>query len=111
MTKLLTSMAALDGVQRGLLDLDAPTGPPQATIRNLLSHASGLGLNGDAVLSRPGRRRIYSNRGIEIVAETVAAYAGKSFELLLADEMCLPLGLLHTRLEGSPRLRCRRTAQ
>ena len=102
MTKLLTSMAALDGVQRRLLDLDAPTGPPQATIRNLLSHASGLGLNGDAVLSRPGRRRIYSNRGIEIVAETVAAYAGKSFELLLADEICLPLGLLHTRLEGSP---------
>jgi CubicO group peptidase (beta-lactamase class C family) len=91
-------------VQRGLLDLDDPAGPPGATIRHLLSHASGLGLNGDAIISRPGRRRIYSNRGIEIVAEAVAARGGKSFELLLADEICLPLGLLHTRLDGSPAL-------
>ena len=101
-TKLLTSVVALDCVQRGLLDLDEPAGPPGATIRHLLSHASGLGLDSDAVLSRPGRRRIYSNRGIEIVAETAAARAGKPFGLLLADEVCLPLGLLHTRLDGSP---------
>jgi CubicO group peptidase (beta-lactamase class C family) len=101
-TKLLTSLVALDNVQRGLLDLDEPAGPPGATIRHLLSHASGLGLDGDVILSRPGRRRIYSNRGIEIVAETAAARAGKSFGLLLADEVCLPLGLLHTRFDGSP---------
>ena len=101
-TKLLTALAALDTVQRGLLDLDEPAGPPGATIRHLLSHASGLGLDGDAILSRPGRRRIYSNRGIEIVAETAAERGGKSFGLLLADEICLPLGLLHTRLDGSP---------
>ena len=101
-TKLLTSLVALDGVQRGLLDLDEPAGPPGATIRHLLAHASGLGLDGDTILSPPGRRRIYSNRGMEIVADTAAARAGKSFELLLADEICLPLGLLHTRLDGSP---------
>ncbi len=101
-TKLLTSLVALDCVQRGLLDLDEPAGPPGATIRHLLSHASGLGLDGDAILSRPGRRRIYSNRGIEIVAETAAARAGTSFRQLLADEVCLPLGLLHTSLDGSP---------
>ncbi len=101
-TKLLTSLVALDCVQRGLLDLDEPAGPPAATIRHLLSHASGLGPDSDAALSRPGRRRIYSNRGIEIVAEIAAARAGKPFGLLLADEVCLPLGLLHTRLDGSP---------
>ncbi|HTP15091.1 MAG TPA: serine hydrolase domain-containing protein [Streptosporangiaceae bacterium] len=101
-TKLLTALAALDCVQRGLLDLDEPAGPPGATIRHLMSHASGLGLDGDTILSKPGRRRIYSNRGFEIVAQIAAARAGQSFELLLADEICLPLRLLHTRLDGSP---------
>lgn len=101
-TKLLTTLVALEAVGSGLLHLDDPAGPRGATIRHLLSHASGLGLDGDAVLSRPGRRRIYSNRGIEIVAETVAARTGKPFEQLLDEDVCRPLGLLHTRLDGSP---------
>jgi CubicO group peptidase (beta-lactamase class C family) len=101
-TKLLTTLAVLDAVQRGLVDLDEPAGPPGATVRHLLAHASGLGLNGDTVLSRPGRRRIYSNRGIEIAADLTAARAATSFGQLLAEEVCLPLGLRRTRLEGSP---------
>jgi CubicO group peptidase (beta-lactamase class C family) len=101
-TKLLTALAALDAVQRGLLDLDEPAGPPRATIRHLLAHASGLGPRGDKVLSKPGRQRIYSNRGIEIVAQATAARAGKPFGPLLAEEICRPLGLRHTHLAGSP---------
>ena len=101
-TKLLTALAALDAVQRGLLDLDESAGPPGSTIRHLLSHASGLAFDSDAVLARPGTRRIYSNRGIEIVADIVAARSGQPFERLLADEVCLPLGMAATRLEGSP---------
>ena len=87
MTKLLVALAALDAVQRGLLDLDEPAGPPGSTIRHLLSHASGLAFDSDAVLARPGRRRVYSNRGIEIVADLVAARSGQPFERLLADEV------------------------
>jgi CubicO group peptidase (beta-lactamase class C family) len=101
-TKLLTALAALDGVQRGLLDLDEPAGPPGSTIRHLLSHASGLEPDGDAVLSPPGRRRIYSNRGFEILAETLAARAGQPFDRLLGEQICLPLGMTGTRLDGSP---------
>jgi CubicO group peptidase (beta-lactamase class C family) len=101
-TKLLVALAALDGVQRGLLDLDEPAGPPGSTIRHLLSHASGLAPDRDMVLSQPGRQRIYSNRGIEIVADILAARSGQSFERLLADETCLPLGMAGTWLEGSP---------
>jgi CubicO group peptidase (beta-lactamase class C family) len=101
-TKLLVALAALDGVQRGLLDLDEPAGPRGSTIRHLLAHASGLAFDSDAVLSAPGRRRIYSNRGIEIVADVLAARSGQSFERLLADEIFLPLGMTGTRLEGSP---------
>ncbi len=101
-TKLLVALAALDATQRGLLDLDEPAGPPGSTIRHLLSHASGLAFDSGAILSAPGRRRIYSNRGIEIVAAVLAARSGQSFERLLADEICLPLGMTGTRLEGSP---------
>jgi CubicO group peptidase (beta-lactamase class C family) len=101
-TKLLVALAALDAVQRGLLALDEPAGPPGSTIRHLLAHASGLAFDSDTILSRPGARRIYSNRGIEIVADLVAARSGRPFERLLADEVCLPLGMAATRLEGSP---------
>ena len=69
-TKLLVALTALDAVQRGLLDLDEPAGPPGSTVRHLLSHASGLAFGSDTVLARPGTRRIYSNRGIEIVADS-----------------------------------------
>jgi CubicO group peptidase (beta-lactamase class C family) len=101
-TKLLTTLAALDTVTRGLLDLDEPAGPPGATVRHLLAHASGLSLDGELVLSRPARRRVYSNRGIEIVAETVESRAGKQFPSLLEDEVLRPLGLQHTELLASP---------
>ena len=101
-TKLLVTLAALDGVQHGLLDLDEPAGPPGSTIRHLLSHASGLAPDRDVKFSPPGRQRIYSNRGIEIVADTLAARSGRSFERLLADQICLPLGMSATWLEGSP---------
>jgi CubicO group peptidase (beta-lactamase class C family) len=101
-TKLLVALAALDGVQRGQLRLDEPAGPPGSTVRHLLSHASGLAPDSDAVLSRPGRRRIYSNRGIEIVADLLAGRAGEPFERLLAERVCGPLGMPGTRLRGSP---------
>ena len=101
-TKLLVALAALDALQRGLLDLDEPAGPPGSTIRHLLAHASGLAFDSDAILSPPGRRRIYSNRGIEIVADVIAARSGQPFERLLAEEVCRPLGMTGTRLEGSP---------
>jgi CubicO group peptidase (beta-lactamase class C family) len=101
-TKLLTTLAALDTVTRGLLDLDEPAGPPGSTVRHLLAHASGLSLDGELVLSRPGRRRVYSNRGIELVAETVESRAGKPFPSVLEDEVLRPLGMRSTQLRGSP---------
>ena len=101
-TKMLVGLAALDAIQRGQLDLDEPAGPPGATVRHLLSHASGLAFDSDTVLGPPGRRRVYSNRGIEIVADIIATRSGQSFATLLASRVCGPLGMAHTRLQGSP---------
>lgn len=101
-TKLLTALATLQTVARGLLDLDAPAGPPGSTVRHLLAHASGLAFEGDLVLSKPGRRRVYSNAGIERVAEVVAAHTGTPFPSVLDDEVLGPLGLTATSLDGSP---------
>jgi CubicO group peptidase (beta-lactamase class C family) len=101
-TKMLVGLAALDSIGKGLLDLDEPAGPPGSTVRHLLAHASGLAFDSDAVLGPPGRRRVYSNTGIEIVADLVAARSGQSFEHLLTDHVLHPLGMTGTRLEGSP---------
>src|SRR5437764_14528385 len=67
-TKLLTAYAVLIAVEEGTVALDEPAGPPDATIRHLLAHAAGYGFTGPTPITRPGRRRIYSNTGIEVLA-------------------------------------------
>jgi CubicO group peptidase (beta-lactamase class C family) len=62
-TKLATAWAALVAAEEGTLDLDEPEGPPGATFRHLLAHASGLPTDGAAPIARPGERRVYSNTG------------------------------------------------
>ena len=101
-TKLLTALTVLTAVDRGEADLDEPAGPPGATLRHLLAHASGLAPDGDAVLSAPGRRRIYSNRGIEVAADLIAERTGTDFATLLRERVLVPLGMTGTGLDGSP---------
>lgn len=100
-TKLITALAVLDAVAQGTLDLDEPAGPPGSTVRHLLAHTSGLGPDDDGVMAAPGRRRIYSNRGFEVLADLVAARAGRPFDSVLADRVLGPLRLTATRVEGS----------
>ena len=56
-TKLLTGLALLVALEEGTIDLDEAAGPPGATLRHLLSHASGLPIDGGQPLAEPGRRR------------------------------------------------------
>jgi CubicO group peptidase (beta-lactamase class C family) len=100
-TKLLTALTVLIAVERGEISLDTPTGPPGATIRHLLAHASGISPESDAVLSPPGRRRIYSNRGFELLAEAVPA-GGVAFAERMRRDVLAPLGMHGTALPGSP---------
>ncbi len=101
-TKLLTAAATLVAVSRHLVDLDAPAGPEGATVRHLLAHASGVAMDSDDVLGAPGRRRIYSNRGMELVADHVAEATGTDFADWLEDTVLVPLGMSTVVLEGSP---------
>jgi CubicO group peptidase (beta-lactamase class C family) len=98
-TKLLTGLAVLVAVEEGTVDLDEPAGP--ATLRHLLSHASGLGPEEGPPLMPPERRRIYSNYGIELAAALVEERAAMPFADYLRAAVVEPLGLAGA-LHGSP---------
>ena len=100
-TKLLTGLAVLVALEEGTVDLDEPAGPPGATLRHLLAHASGLPVDGDEPLTEPGQRRIYSNTGIEVAARLLEQRAEMSFGDYFAQAVVRPLGLVG-RLAGSP---------
>jgi CubicO group peptidase (beta-lactamase class C family) len=100
-TKLLTGLAILVALEEGTVDLDEPAGPPGATLRHLLSHASGLPIDGEEPIAEPGRRRIYSNSGIELAAGLLAQRAEMPFADYFSHAVVGPLGLAG-RLVGSP---------
>ena len=100
-TKLLTGLAILVALEEGTVDLDEPAGPPGATLRHLLAHASGLPIDGEEPIAEPGRRRIYSNTGIELAARLLEERAEMPFADYFADAVVRPLGL-SGRLDGSP---------
>lgn len=100
-TKLLSGLAILVALEEGTVDLDEPAGPPGATLRHLLSHASGLPVDGEEPIAEPGRRRIYSNTGIELAAGLLEQRAEMPFADYFAQAVVRPLGLVG-RLGGSP---------
>ncbi len=100
-TKLLTGLAILVALEEGTVDLEEPAGPPGATLRHLLAHASGLPIDGEEPIAEPGRRRIYSNTGIELAARLLERRAEMPFADYFAQAVVQPLGLVG-RLRGSP---------
>jgi CubicO group peptidase (beta-lactamase class C family) len=101
-TKLLTALAALVAIEEGTIALDDPAGPPGASIRHLLAHASGLPMDGTEPTVAPATRRIYSNTGFEVLADAIARHAGMPFGEYLSAAVLEPLALKATRVEGSP---------
>lgn len=100
-TKVLTALAVWIAVEEGATAWEEAAGPPGATLRHLLSHASGLAPDSEDVLSPPGRRRIYSNRGIEVAADHVARAAGMPFAVYVKEAVLEPLGMAATTV-GNP---------
>ena len=115
-TKPIVAWSALVAVERGLLDLEAPAGAgtargsagagapvlPGATVRHLLAHASGIAFDSDAVLAAPGTRRIYSNRGIELLDERLEEATATPLETWVETTVLEPLGMSSVLVPGSP---------
>jgi CubicO group peptidase (beta-lactamase class C family) len=100
-TKPLVALATLVAVEEGSLDLDQAAGPPGSTIRHLLAHASGLGPDSDAVLAPPANRRIYSNRGFEVLGAALADATALPVAQYIHEAVVEPLALSVTKLDGS----------
>jgi CubicO group peptidase (beta-lactamase class C family) len=99
-TKPLVARAVQVAVEEGVVDLDTPAGPPGATVRHLLAHASGLAMQSAEVLARPGSRRVYSNYGFQVLAELVQSESGIEFARYLDEAVFQPLGMASSLLDG-----------
>ena len=99
-TKPLVARAAQVAVEEGVVDLDSPAGPPGATVRHLLSHASGYSMHSAQTLAEPGTRRVYSNFGFGVLAETIESQSGIEFGRYLSEAVFEPLGMTASRLDG-----------
>jgi CubicO group peptidase (beta-lactamase class C family) len=93
LSKPVAALATLIAAEEGVVDLDGSAGPPGATVRHLLAHASGLPFNGEAPIAPPGRRRIYSNEGFRVLGEHVAERAEMPFAGYVRAAVVEPLGL------------------
>lgn len=103
-TKPLAALAVLVAVEEEAIALEDPADEqllPGATIRHLLSHASGIRPDSPERIAPPAARRIYSNAGYELAGRRLEAATGISFPDY-AHEALAPLGLRNTTLHGSP---------
>ncbi len=101
-TKPITAWAVLVAVDAGRIDLDEPAGPPGATVRHLLAHTSGLPFDGDGTQGAPGRRRIYSNTGFDVLGELLTERSDEPFDVALRRTVLEPLGMTGTTLRSRP---------
>ena len=100
-TKLLTAYAFQVALEEEAVALDDPAGPEGATIAHLLAHTGGYDFADRSVRYEPGTRRLYSNAGFEVLAETLEEATGISFADYLQEAVLAPLGMSATTLEGS----------
>jgi CubicO group peptidase (beta-lactamase class C family) len=96
-TKPLAALACLVAVEEGTLALDEPAGPEGATVRHLLAHTAGFGFD-SGVLMAPGRKRIYSNTGFDVLAERLSRRAGMPAAEYVRAAVLEPLAMTGTDL-------------
>ena len=92
-SKPVAALALLVAAEEGVVDLDEPAGPPGATVRHLLAHASGLPFEGEEPIAPPGRRRIYSNEAFRVLSAHLEERAEMPFAGYVTEAVCRPLAL------------------
>ena len=101
-SKVITSWTCLIAVEEGSVSLDDAVGPPGATLRHCLAHAAGYGFDTSTPIMGVGKRRIYSNTGIEMAANHVAERTGMMFGDYMNEAIFEPLAMHDTSLKASP---------
>ncbi|HET7305227.1 MAG TPA: serine hydrolase [Segeticoccus sp.] len=135
-SKLFTSIAAVQLIERGVLDLDAPVvqyvpafgqhGKDDITIRNLLTHTSGMrpdpqprlcaydtseeqwaAVNATVPLAEPDTRYIYSDLNMMTLQEVIETVTGEGLEDVVSHQITGPLGMADTMYNPPKSLRDR----
>ncbi len=101
-SKLITGYSALIALEEGAIDLEAPAGPPGATVHDLLAHSSGLSFDSDEVVAPPRTRRVYSNTGWEVLFGHLATATDMPWARYLDEAVIGPLHLRSVTVNGSP---------
>lgn len=119
-TKTVVAYSALIAHERSLLDFAEPANDgitKGATVEQLLSHVSGLpfaGQNTDwdpdpstrhlvsGIVQTPGRRRVYSNLGFEVLGDVIAEHTGTPVDDWVEETVLSQLNLTRSILDGSP---------
>jgi CubicO group peptidase (beta-lactamase class C family) len=99
-TKPLVARAAQVAVEEGVVELDTQAGPPGSTVRHLLAHAAGYSMHSADLMAEPGKRRVYSNYGFAVLADTIQHASGIEFGRYLTEAVFEPLGMTDTALQG-----------
>lgn len=101
-TKIVTSLTIQVAVEEGTVGWNDPAGPSGATLRHLLAHAAGYPFEGTEPIAPLGERRIYSNTGINVAADHLAAAAEMPFGDYLREGVLAPLGIARAELRSTP---------
>ena len=134
-SKCFVATAVVQLAERGKINLDAPLVQylsyfqmdddryPQITIRQMLSHTSGMpdideseydemvahpdwddgaaerfvrGLSMKKLLANPGERFSYSNIAYNVLGDIIAKVSGKSFEIYMQEHILIPSGMTNS---------------
>jgi CubicO group peptidase (beta-lactamase class C family) len=99
-TKPLVARAAQIAIEEGVIELNTEAGPPGATVRHLLAHAAGYSMHSPELKAKPGQRRVYSNYGFQVLAETIERASGIAFGQYLTEAVFEPLGMTDSSVDG-----------
>lgn len=107
-TKLASTLAFLSAISEGVIDLDQviATG---AVVKDLLAHASGLpgeirpnlSIFDHKPIVAPRSKRIYSNLGFELLAETLSLESTIDFRRYFSEAVLESVRMVNARIDGA----------
>jgi len=99
-SKPIAAYAALAAIEEEAVTLETAVDVPGATVGNLLSHTSGVAFDSLQIVAKPGERRIYSNAGFELLAQTITEATDIPFATYIQQALLEPLGMTGTDPNG-----------